>query len=216
MEHSLSFLPSFRQTLTVYLCELKKGLKTLVTKWSNQRESKSWSIYVYQCSKQTLPLFTTSDVGLACVPWCMSEPFQKRLRQIGISCWDPSRLWVHLKELISDCFSLNISCYWFCFRMIRICSLFGFCIFVICEQTALLEAAALQIFCLGLGAGLFPVSHRMWGILSGSNKRGFKGKRKWSVMERSRKDGGGGKQGLRLSPIALNDLQRISSPKNEN
>lgn len=117
MEHSLSILPSFRQTLTVYLYELKKGLKTLVTKF----------LIIYQCSKEKPPLFTTSDVGLACVQWSMSEPFQKRLRQIGVSCWDPCRLWVHLKELISDCFCLNVSCYWFCFRMIRICSVLHFC-----------------------------------------------------------------------------------------
>lgn len=32
------------------------------------------------------------------------------------------------------------------------------------------EAAGVQILCLGLGTGLLPVSHRMWGILSGSSK----------------------------------------------
>lgn len=26
--------------------------------------------------------------------------------------------------------------------------------------------------CLGLGAGFLPVSHRMWGILSGSSREG--------------------------------------------
>lgn len=36
----------------------------------------------------------------------------------------------------------------------------------------LLEAAGEQIVCLGLRAGLLPVSYRMWGILSGSSKEG--------------------------------------------
>lgn len=52
----------------------------------------------------------------------------------------------------------------------------------------------MQIFlCLGLEAGLLPVSHRMWGILSGSSKEGrpaSKAGGSGQGMERSRQDRG--------------------------
>lgn len=79
----------------------------------------------------------------------------------------------------------------FCLSLIRMCSLLflfaqaevTFWCISVSKVKGLLEAAAAQIVCLGLGAGLLPASHRMWGILSGSTEEGrpgFKGKRKWS------------------------------------
>lgn len=60
----------------------------------------------------------------------------------------------------------------------------------------LLEAAEVQILCLGLRARLLPVSHRMWGILSGSSKKGLQRQEEvvqgWREVGRT---GGGGKQG---------------------
>lgn len=68
--------------------------------------------------------------------------------------------------------------------------------FLLCTSVSrvkgLPEAAGAQIVCLGLGAGLLPVSHRMWGILSGSSKEGrpaSKAGGSGQGMERGRQDG---------------------------
>lgn len=66
----------------------------------------------------------------------------------------------------------------FCFSLIKcvhcFCARVTFLFFWKSASRAkrLLEAAGVQILCLGQGAGFLPVSHRMWGILSGSSKEG--------------------------------------------
>lgn len=67
------------QTLTLHLHEFKKTEKSGNLSPDLQK--------VYQCSNQKNNTSSASDGGLACVHGSMSEPVQKRLRQIDVSWW---------------------------------------------------------------------------------------------------------------------------------
>lgn len=74
----------------------------------------------------------------------------------------------------------------------------------------LLEAAGMQILRLGLEAGLLPVSHRMWGILSGSSKEGRSASKAGGSgqgMESGRQDRGRRQTRPETAPCSADFLQ---------
>lgn len=172
------------QTLTVHLYEFKKALKVL----ENKFPMCMW--FISAATKTTSR--SASDGGLANDHWSMGEPIQKRLRQIGVSCWDPQRFEMHLQELFFWGFLLTfLSMKHNVFTVVSMCTSESNILLLVCEQSN--GVAGAQIVCQGQGAGLLPVSHRMWGILSGNSKEGrpaSKAGGSGQGMERGRQDRG--------------------------
>lgn len=167
------------QILTAHLYELKKTLHWHPNSWSACGSS-------VQLPKPPPPALQQMEV-LDCLRWSTGEPIQKKLREISNSCWDPCRFEMHLWGLILICL-IYISVYLLQSdkNSVRSNTVAGFS-----EgfwSTDFVSGAAVW-------AELLPVSHRMWGVLSGSSREGRPASKPWGSgqeMRRGREDGGGG------------------------
>lgn len=155
---------------------------------------------------------SASDGGLARVYWSMGEPVPNKAQENWCQLLRSSQIWG-----ASPRTDFNLLFVWtflgikyFCYSLTIMCSLLFHSLqthFCCCKSVSrvkgLLEAAGAQIVCLGL-----PVSHRMWGILSGNSKDGFKGRRKWSGDgERGRQDRG--RRQTRPETVPCSEERRI-------